>query len=49
MRAAFVRLLGALTGEGVRFVVIGGVALVARGGARLTENLEMIRALRRSR
>jgi hypothetical protein len=39
---AFGRLFGALTAAGVRFVVIGGVALVARGGARLTNDLDIV-------
>jgi hypothetical protein len=39
---AFAKLLAALTNEGVHFVVIGGVALVARGGARLTYDLDLV-------
>jgi hypothetical protein len=42
MTTAFAKLLAALTSEGVRFVVIGGVALVARGGARLTHDLDLV-------
>jgi hypothetical protein len=39
---AFARLLAALVADEVRFVVIGGVALVARGGARLTNDLDVV-------
>ncbi|HXH83019.1 MAG TPA: DUF6036 family nucleotidyltransferase [Candidatus Tectomicrobia bacterium] len=35
------RLLDALTGAGVRFVVVGGVALVLRGSTRVTLDLDV--------
>jgi len=38
----FADLLSALAGERVAFVVIGGVALVSRGGSRLTNDLDLI-------
>jgi predicted nucleotidyltransferase len=34
-------LLGALVGRGVDFVVIGGFALIAQGGSRLTRDLDV--------
>jgi hypothetical protein len=42
MTTAYARLVEALVDAGVRFVVIGGVALVARGGARLTQDLDVV-------
>ena len=38
----FARLLAALTESRVSFVVIGGVALVSRGGSRLTNDLDVV-------
>ena len=42
MTTAYARLVDAIVDAGVRFVVIGGVALVARGGARLTQDLDVV-------
>lgn len=38
----FARLIGALVDAQVDFVLIGGVALVARGGARLTNDVDVV-------
>jgi hypothetical protein len=39
---SFSRLIHALAGAQVDFVVIGGVALVARGGSRVTNDLDLV-------
>lgn len=39
---SFPRLIGALVDADVRFVLIGGVALVARGGARVTNDVDVV-------
>jgi hypothetical protein len=36
------RLLPALSGAGVEFIVVGGVAAIAHGSARLTQNLDLV-------
>ncbi len=41
MTTDFAKLIQALVDAGVRFVVIGGVALVARGGTRITRDLDV--------
>jgi len=38
----FARLLGALSAAGVKFVVVGGVAGIAHGAARLTRDLDVV-------
>jgi hypothetical protein len=38
----FGRLLAVLADAGVDFIVIGGVALVSRGGSRLTNDLDVV-------
>lgn len=45
----FGRLIGVLSSAGVDFVVVGGVALVSRGGSRLTQDLDVVyEALRKA-
>jgi len=39
---SFSKLIAALTDSRVRFVLIGGVALIARGGARVTNDLDLV-------
>lgn len=39
---SFPRLIGALVDAEVRFVLIGGVALVARGGSRVTQDVDVV-------
>ena len=40
----FTRLLETLVGNGVRFIVIGGVAATVHGSARLTQDLDVVYA-----
>jgi hypothetical protein len=42
MTTSFSTLINALCDAEVRFVIIGGVALVSRGGARVTHDLDVV-------
>ncbi len=38
----FGKLIGALSDAGVEYIVVGGVALISRGGSRLTNDLDVV-------
>ncbi|MCA9557598.1 MAG: hypothetical protein KC583_03440 [Myxococcales bacterium] len=44
MRTRFDALIGALVEEGVEFILIGGVAAIAHGAARVTQDVDVVYA-----